>query len=86
MGPATDDNVIYPSKSSLTVPDGPVHVLLEGRLGVPEAEGHPVVLKEAERDGLLHVCWVDWNLLAALPLANIEKKLCNTPPSAQNKE
>ena len=34
------------------------------------------ILKEAEGggdSGLLHVCWVDWNLLAALPLVNIER-------------
>jgi hypothetical protein len=40
LGPAADDYIIiHPGKNCLAASDGPVHLLLEERPGIPEAEG-----------------------------------------------
>jgi hypothetical protein len=49
---------------------------LERRTGVPEAKGHPLVLEEAKGggdSGLLHVRWVDRNLVVAHPQVSVGK-------------
>ncbi len=85
--PAADDNVIYPCKNSLTVPDGPVHKLMERHCSIPQPKRHPHIIKEAEGG------W--WCLSSALLMGWAEsggssflgqswKKLCNPWPSPQN--
>jgi hypothetical protein len=67
--PAADDDVVNPGKGYLAIPDGPVHVVLEGRPCISQAKGHPLVLKKAKGGGdggLLHVLWVDRDLIVPL--------------------
>jgi hypothetical protein len=47
------------------------------RSSIPQPEGHPLILEEAKKGGdgcLLHFCWVDQNLVVALPQINLVKK------------
>ncbi len=80
-----DDNVIYPSKSCPAIPDGPVHMPLEGVPAVPEAEGNPLVFEGGGDGGLLHILWVDRDLMITFPKVNVrKKKLCNRLPWRRN--
>jgi len=57
VDPTADDYVIYPGKSCLEVSDGPL-VPLKGGTCIPQAKGHPLLLRQAEGDddgGLLHI-------------------------------
>jgi hypothetical protein len=89
VGPAAGDYVIYPSKGTFTAPDGPVHMPLVRRSSIPQPKGHPLILEEAKKGGdgcLLHFCWVDQNLVVALPQINLgKKKMCNLSPSPELK-
>jgi hypothetical protein len=71
--PAADDDVINPCKGCLAVQDDPVHVVLEGWPCISQAKGHPLVLEQAKgggEGGLLHVLWVDRDLV--VPLSKVD--------------
>jgi hypothetical protein len=68
--------VVHPGKRCLKVPDGPVHVLLKRWPCISQAKGHLLVPEQAEGGGdggLLHVLWVDRDLMVPLPQVNLEK-------------
>jgi hypothetical protein len=48
VGLDVDDDVIHPGKSSLTVPDSPVHVPREGHPCVLDTKRHSHIVEDAK--------------------------------------